>query len=224
MRSNHKALGRWLPVFLLTVIVFAFVLGRLYGLGERLSTLQDWIRSMGPWGPAVFVGIFIATALAAFPVFPLSLAAGALFGSVMGTVLVSIAATAGASLGFLVSRYVARDAVARWLSKKEKFRKLDDLIEANGAVVVAFMRLVPVFPFNLLNYGFGLTRVPFRTYLFWSWLCMLPGDILYVGGADAVTKGVVHGRVPWALAAALAVTGLSLMFLIHYTRGRMQGP
>ena len=73
----------------------------------------------------------------------------------------------------------------------------------HGAIIVAITRLVPVFPFNLLNYGFGLTGVPFWTYVFWSWLCMLPWTILFVVGADTVTQALSQGRIPWLLILVL---------------------
>jgi len=141
---------------------------------------------------------------------------------VLGVILVSAAATLGASLSFLISRYFARDATARWLSSKEKFRRLDQLTEDHGATIVALTRLVPIFPFNLLNYGFGLTRVHFWTYVFWSWLCMLPGTILYVVGADALIKGIAQGRIPWVLVGAVAVAGIVLAILVRYARRRLQ--
>ena len=97
-------------------------------------------------------------------------------------------------------------------------RQLDALTERHGAIIVAITRLVPIFPFNLLNYGFGLTRVPFWTYLFWSWLCMIPGTVLYVVGADAFTRGLAEGRVSWALIGALAVALLVLVLLVRYAR------
>jgi uncharacterized membrane protein YdjX (TVP38/TMEM64 family) len=148
----------------------------------------------------------------------LTVAAGALFGSLPGILIVSLAATLGASLAFLIARYFARESVARWLSRNDKFRRLDETTKRHGAIIVALTRLVPIFPFNLLNYGFGLTRVSFRTYVFWSWLCMLPGTVLYVVGADAFTKGLSHGRIPWVLVIVLAVAVIMLTFLVRYAR------
>jgi uncharacterized membrane protein YdjX (TVP38/TMEM64 family) len=166
--------------------------------------------------------LYAAAVVAALPGSALTVAAGALFGSLLGVVVVSIAATLGASLSFLVARYFARESVAQWLSRKEKFQKLDKLTEERGAIVVALTRLVPIFPFNLLNYGFGLTRVRFWTYVFWSWLCMLPGTVLYVVGADAFVKGVSQGRIPWELIAAILIVAVALGFLVRYSRGRLQ--
>jgi uncharacterized membrane protein YdjX (TVP38/TMEM64 family) len=133
--------------------------------------------------------------MTALPGSALTVAAGALFGSVLGIAVVSIGPTIGSSLSFLIARYFARDPVAHRLSKNDRFRKLDQLTQKHGAVIVALTRLVPFLPFNLLNHGFGLARVPFSTYVFWSWLCMLPGTALYVIGADAFTSGISQGKI-----------------------------
>ena len=90
------------------------------------------------------------------------------------------------------------------------------MTERHGAIIVAIVRLIPLFPFDLLNYGFGLTRVPFRTYAFWSWLCMLPGTVLYIVGADAVTKAITPGGVPWLLILVVIATAALLALLVHY--------
>ena len=214
--------GWWRPVLLLAVIVAILIAARIFGVGERLGALRDWLTTLGPWGPLVFLLIYIVAVVAALPGAALSIAAGALFGSVLGVILVSIGATVGASLAFLIARYFAREAVVNWLARSEKFQKLDRLTEKHGASIVALTRLVPLFPFNLLNYGFGLTKVPFWTYVFWSWLCMLPGTILYVVGADALTKAVAQGRVPWPLAGAFVAALVLLTLLVRSARRKLQ--
>ena len=219
--GQAKANGKWRLIILLLAVVAALVLAKVFGLGERMGELRGWIESLGPWGPVVFVLLYIVAVVAMLPGSALTLAAGALFGSVIGVAVVSVGATLGAGAAFLVSRYFARDAAANWLGKNEKFRQLDQLTEKHGAIIVALTRLVPIFPFNLLNYGFGLTRVPFRTYLFWSWLCMLPGTFLYVVGADAVTKGVAQGKVPWPLVGGVAVAAAILTMLVRFARRKL---
>jgi uncharacterized membrane protein YdjX (TVP38/TMEM64 family) len=215
-RGNTQ--GRWRPIALIAGIIAILILSKFFGLGQRLGDLREWIAALEPWGPAVFILLYVSATVAALPGSAITVAAGALFGSILGVILVSIASTLGASLSFLIGRYFAREAVARWLEDNEKFNRLDRLTEKHGAIIVALTRLVPLFPFNLLNYGFGLTRVPFGTYVFWSWLCMLPGTVLYVVGADAVVKGIAEGRVPWLLVAALAVAGIILIFLVRRAR------
>ncbi len=78
--------------------------------------------------------------------------------------------------------------------------------------------LFTIFPFTLLNYGFGLTGVRFRTYILWSWLCMLPGTVLYVVGADAVTKGLAEGRVPWVLVGIVVAVAFGLALIVQRAR------
>lgn len=220
--SRSRPPGWWRPVALLTFVVVMLVLAKVFDAADRLVQLRDWINSLGAWGPVVFVLLYSGAAVAAIPGSVLTVTAGALFGSARGIVLVSIASTVGASLSFLVARYFAREATERWLSGNEKFRRLDQLTEEHGATIVALTRLVPLFPFNLLNYGFGLTRVRFWTYVFWSWLCMIPVSALYVVGADAVTKGIVQGQVPRELAIILVTVGIMLVFLVRFARRKLQ--
>jgi uncharacterized membrane protein YdjX (TVP38/TMEM64 family) len=216
------ARGWWRPVSLLALVIAILVLAKVFGLGGKLGALRGWIDSFGAWGPLVFILIYIAATVAALPGSALSVVAAALFGSVLGVVLVIIAATIGASLAFLISRYFAREAVSHWLSQNEKFQRLDRLTEEHGAIIVALTRLVPIFPFNLLNYGFGLTRVPFWTYVFWSGLCMLPGTILYVVGADVIISALAQGKVPWVLIGALLAAAVVLVVLVRYARKKLK--
>lgn len=214
----------WKPVLLLVAVGTVLVGGRLLGLGERLEGLRQWIDSLGAWGPLVFVFLYAFAVVLALPGSALTVASGALFGSVLGVVVVSAGSTLGASLCFLIARYVARDAVSSWLQKSDKFRRLDQLTRERGAMIVALTRLVPLFPFNLLNYGFGVTAVPFRTYVFWSWLCMLPGTVVYVLGGDAFAQGLGKGGVPWGLVFAIGLAALLLVTLVRgATRKLRQG-
>ncbi|MGH9342115.1 MAG: TVP38/TMEM64 family protein [Acidobacteriota bacterium] len=212
----------WKPAVLILAVLTMLILAHVYELGDQLGALKNWIQGMGVWGPVVFILIYAGAAIAAIPGSALTLAAGALFGSVRGVIIVSVAATLGASLCFLISRYLARDAIAEWLSRQEKFRKLDDLTREHGAIIVALTRLTPIFPFNLLNYGFGVTQVSFWTYVFWSWLGMLPGTVLYVVGVDAVTTALTQDAVPWGLIGAAAGAAALLGFLIYYVRGKLK--
>lgn len=193
------------PILLLLIVVAVIFVSARMGVGEKLGALQDWIRSLGILGPLAFLAVYAAATVAALPGSALSIIAGAIFGPVLGVITVIFAATLGASLAFLVSRYFARGSIERWLEGSDKFRRLDDLTERHGDIMVAITRLVPIFPFNLLNYGFGLTKVAFRTYVIWSFVCMLPGTILYVVGSAAVAEALREGRVPWVLVAVVAL-------------------
>jgi uncharacterized membrane protein YdjX (TVP38/TMEM64 family) len=204
----------WLrPLALLVAIAAMTVVAPALGLGERIGELRAWIDGLGPAGPLAFALVYAAAVTVAVPASLLTVAAGAMFGSLVGVATVLAGATLGAAASFAVARWFARDAITTWLGGNARFARLDRLTERHGALVVALTRLVPVFPFSLLNYGFGLTCVPFRTYLGWSVVCMLPGTVLYVVGADAVTRGLAEGRVPWALVAVFALV-LALLALV----------
>jgi len=220
--AKQSNAGLWRPLALLGGLVILIVLARVFNLGQYLGSLREWIENLGPMGPVVFVLIYAVAVVAAIPASLMTVAAGALFGSALGIAVVSVASTLGAALAFLMARYFARDSISSWLNGKKTFRRLDEMTETHGATIVALTRLVPIFPFNLLNYGFGLTRVPFWTYVFWSWLCMLPGTFVYVLGADAVTRAITGGEVPWALIIAILLAAVILGFLVKFARSRLQ--
>ena len=211
----------WRPIVLMVAVAAMIVLSYVFGIGEKLGALRDWIQSLGALGPVVFVFIYAGATVAALPGLAITIIAGAIFGSLVGVIVVSIASTLGASMAFLIGRYFARDATAKWLAKREKFKRLDDLTEKHGAIIVAIVRLVPLFPFNLVNYGFGLTKVRFWTYVSWSWLCMLPGTILYVVGTDAVIQAITRKEVPWTLIGIVIAVGILLVVLVKLARRRL---
>jgi uncharacterized membrane protein YdjX (TVP38/TMEM64 family) len=171
-----------------------------------------WVDSLGAWGPAVFI-VGYALAVAAFvPASLLTLAAGAIFGIGAGTVYVFIAAVAGSSLAFLVSRYLARSAIERRLAGSEKFHAIDRAVGAQGRRIVFLLRLSPAFPFNLLNYALGLTSVRFADY-FAASVGMLPGTLLYVYSGKAVgdVAALAGGAAPERGASDLALLGVGLV-------------
>ncbi len=220
----EKTVGRpWVKPLLLGVALIAMLIAaNAFGLGARLDDLRAWILELGAWGPVVFIALYAIAVVAAVPASVLTIAAGAMFGSVIGVASVSVASTLGAALAFAVARWFARDSVTRWLGGKERFAKLDRMTAEHGAIMVAITRLVPIFPFTLLNYGFGLTGVRFGTYVLWSWLCMLPGTVLYVVGADAVTKGLAEGRVPWSLVGVVVIVAAGLTLVVRRARRSLQ--
>jgi uncharacterized membrane protein YdjX (TVP38/TMEM64 family) len=143
----------------------------------------------------------------------LTLGAGVVFGLARGAVIVSISATLGATAAFLVGRYAARDWVAGKIAGNPKFKAIDEAVAHEGWKIVGLTRLSPVFPFNLLNYAFGLTRVSLWHYVLASWIGMMPGTVMYVYlgsvAGDLAAAGSRASRTPaeWALyAVGLAAT------------------
>src|SRR5437667_5494605 len=171
----------------------ALVLALIYfHVQDLLKSALDWIGKLGPWGPVIFVGIYVVATVLFVPGSVLTLGAGAVFGVALGSVCVSISATLGATAAFLVGRYLARNAIARKIEKNEKFAAIDRAVADEGWKIVLLTRLSPVFPFTLLNYAFGLTRVKLSHYVLASWLGMIPGTVMYVYLGSLVNIGAGH--------------------------------
>ena len=158
-----------------------------------LGQLNVWVKGLGPKGMLVYVCVYVIATLFFFPGSVLTFGAGFLFGVVKGTIVVSTGSTIGASLAFLISRYLARRWVAERSEANPRFGAIDRAIGVQGWKVVGLLRLSPAIPFNLSNYLFGLTSVRFLPYVMASWLGMLPGTVMYVhlgtvgkGGLDTV--------------------------------------
>lgn len=216
--DDSAAKGLWRPALLILVLVALLVLGRVFELDRYVDKMEGWIDALGPWGPLAFVGLYMITTVAMVPATLLSLLGGAIFGPWLGTVLVSAGTTLGAAASFLIARYFAREATADWIAEKKRIRKLDRLVTRYGAVIVAISRLVPFFPFILLNYAFGLTGVRFRTYLFWSWLCMLPANFLFTAGGGIYKKLFAGDPLSWLEVIALTVDAVLIVLLTSWAR------
>jgi uncharacterized membrane protein YdjX (TVP38/TMEM64 family) len=176
------------------------------GAGSLLSNALTWIGGLGPLAPAAFIIIYILACVLFIPGSILTIGAGILFGLVWGTIYVSIAATLGATCAFLIGRYAARDWVAAKLEGNPKFKAIDEAVAREGWKIVGLTRLSPIFPFNLLNYAFGLTSVSLVDYFLASWAGMIPGTIMYVYigslAGDLTQLGrtqAVHTPARWAL-------------------------
>ncbi len=161
---------------LLAAGVAAFV---LLPVKQYLADFVEWVRGLGWWGPLVF-GLVYAVVALVIPGSLLTLGAGFAFGVVLGTVVVSAASVTTAAMAFWLGRTLARGWVEAKVAASPKFRAIDRAVGENGFKIVFLTRLSPVFPFTLLNYAFGLTKVRFRDYLVASWIGMLPGTVLYV--------------------------------------------
>jgi len=162
----------------------------------------DWVAGLGPLGPAVFMLAYALAVVAFVPGSLLTLAAGAIFGLVEGTLYVFIAAVMGSTVAFLIARHLARASIERRLEGDARFAAIDRAIGREGRKIVLLLRLSPVFPFNLLNYALGLTQVKLVDYLV-AGVGMLPGTLLFV------YTGKLAGDVAAAVAGAESERGLA---------------
>ncbi len=196
-------------MIVLAVVVVLVLLGRqLSGQLPRLTTAVD---ALGVWGPIVFIAAYAVACVAFVPASLLTLAAGALFGVVRGTVFVLIGATLGSLAAFLIARYLARDWIAARVAKDPRFAAIDAAIAEQGRKVVFLLRLSPVIPFNVLNYALGLTTVRVGDFILAS-AGMLPGTLLYVysGNLAGVVAGASNAAAPPKGPAFYTVLGLGL--------------
>jgi len=204
-------------IALITIALLALVvLGRQ--AGSYIPQFAQWVNGLGVWGPIVFILGYAVAAVAFVPGSLLTLAAGAIFGLARGVVYVFIAAVLGSSAAFLVSRYLARRAIERRLANHPRFAAIDRAVGAQGRKIVFLLRLSPVFPFNLLNYGLGLTKVSFADYAAAS-VGMLPGTLLYVyyGKLAGDVAALAGGAAPEKGAGYYAVLILGLVATVVVT-------
>ncbi len=209
------------------VLVAVALIGLVRALGlvdvvrlENLARLREWITGFGPWAPAVFVAGYVLAVVAFVPALPLTILGGLVFGPGWGTVHVSIASTAGACLSFLIARYAARATVERWMTPYPALGRIDRAVARHGFRIVMITRLVPIFPFNLQNYAYGLTSIGFGAYAITSWLCMLPATVAFTVAAGAVVTGTWDARRMLLLLGLAGVLLVALSLLPRWLRGR----
>ncbi len=180
-------------IFWILVVAALFVAARVYNVQEILKISLVWIRGMGPLGIGIFALIYVLACILFLPGAILTLGAGAIFGVIKGSVIVSIASTIGATCAFLIGRYFVRHWVESKIEGNPKFKAVDDAVAKEGLKIVGLTRLSPIFPFNLLNYAYGVTKVTLRDYVLASWIGMMPGTVMYVYigslAGDVATSG-----------------------------------
>jgi uncharacterized membrane protein YdjX (TVP38/TMEM64 family) len=157
----------------------------------------------------------------------LSIGAGTVFGLLAGSIYVSIGATLGATCAFLVGRYVAREWIAAKLQGNAKFKAVDRAVAREGWKIVGLARLSPLFPFNLLNYAFGLTDISLRDYFFATWVGMIPGIVMYVYLGSLVgdiamigSRPVKRSSAQWAFEVVGFVISVAVTLYVTYIAGR----
>jgi len=211
----------WKPLIFLALLVAAVAGVHMSGAAQYLQQekLRELIAGYGALAPAIYILIYALAPVLLLPGLPITIAGGIMFGPFWGVVYTITGATIGASLAFLVARYVARDWVAARLTGP-RWEKLDSEVARHGWKVVAFTRLIPAFPFNLLNYAFGLTKIPFAHYVVVSFVCMLPACIAFIVFSSSLL-GLIRGNV--SSTALLGIALIVLVSLIPVTYKRFKG-
>lgn len=231
--AGREAKRRWAwiaaALLLAALIVAGFLLPLgdwLVGLHAWLTALRHWLVRLGPAGMAIFALGFVLTTVILAPDWPLSAAAGLIYGG-WALPMVLVAATTAASLSFLLARYLLRDRVRRFIAARPRLSAVDRAVADEGWIVVLLLRLSPVFPFNLQNYVFGVTGVPFRHYVAATFVGIIPFSALYVyAGAlgKAAEEGAdVGGVLHWAmLAVGLLATVLAAVLVARKAKAKLE--
>ncbi|MED5485223.1 MAG: TVP38/TMEM64 family protein [Candidatus Thermoplasmatota archaeon] len=211
MELNYKKII--FTLFLLIGIIFAIINRESFD-NENINNL---LENYGSFAPFIFIFIYALATVLFLPGLILTILAGALFGPFFGTIYAISGATLGATLAFLNARYISYGKIEKMIegSKLEFIKKS---VEEEGWKFVAFTRLVPLFPFNLLNYSFGLTKIKLSEYIWSSFLFMIPGTLGYVylgfTGTEIVTGGENIIQTILILIAIL----VTVMYLPHYIK------
>ncbi|MCX5806103.1 MAG: VTT domain-containing protein [Proteobacteria bacterium] len=198
--------------FLAAVIVVVKTSGVSRYLEQQ--ALRTWIGSYGSLAPIVYMLVYTIAPAFFLPGLPITIVGGILFGPLWGVVYTITGSTAGACVAFLVSRYLASEWVEGKL-KSPRWRRLDQGVEKHGWKVVAFTRLIPLFPFNLLNYAFGLTKIGFRQYAVTTFFCMLPACIAFIVFSSSLLD-LIRGRISLTFVIGLVLVVLVSLFPLFY--------
>jgi uncharacterized membrane protein YdjX (TVP38/TMEM64 family) len=168
-------------LIMLGMVLIAIVAAVLFlPVKDWLIRALEWTEGLGFWAPVFVAAFYIIACVLFLPGSVLTLGAGVLFGVIKGSIVVSIGSTLGACAAFLVGRTVAREWISAKVARNAKFGAIDAAVGEQGFRIVLLTRLSPAFPFNMLNYAFGLTRIPFWQYALGSWIGMMPGTVMYV--------------------------------------------
>ncbi len=226
MSASEKpavALWQWaLGVLILAAVVAGWF---LLPIQEWSEAFQQWIKALGAWGWVIFAAVYIVGTVLLLPVSVLTIIAGLAFGLPIGFPLVVVAATVGATLAFLVARYLAHDKVESMVSKRPKFKAIKSAVSEGGWKVVALLRLSPVLPFNLQNYFYGVTDIKLLQYVPATFVGIMPGTLLYVylGAAGKAASGDGGGALKWTFfAVGLLATVAVAVFVTKKAKEKLK--
>ena len=211
MKNNKK---RIVKLFILMFIAFLFFLFFKYdGVKyikdkEQLKTL---IESFGILAPLSYILLYCIVTVTTISTLPLSLAGGVLFGPVYGIIYTMIGASLGMMSSFLIARYIAKDFIERKFSNLQIFKKINEGVKKDGPFILAVTRLLPIFPFGIQNYLYGLTSISFFKYTVFSIILILPGTSVFVLLAGAISAGNTKDAAKISLIASLIFLALTII-------------
>lgn len=197
---NKKSLKIIAIVLIALITIFALIkTGTLEKL-TNIAELQLWFEELGIMGYCMYILLYIAVAVFMLPASVLTIAGGIVFGSVQGGILALFGSTIGASVAFIIAKYLARDIIVEKMGDNPLFKKIEDGVKRDGSSFLILTRLVPIFPYNVQNYAYGLTSMKISTFTIVSLITMTPGAFIYA-----------------FMAGEIATNGVSTKLLIQFT-------
>lgn len=214
----------WVKLIIVAaVLAVAFVAANHFGLfdmfregsfRDQVIRLDEFFTGLGAWAPLMFVVVWIVACVFFLPGLPVSIAGGLIFGAVWGSVWSTVGANLGAAVAFLVGRYAARDMVAAWVEKNRALKKIDDGVRKQGWRMLLITRLVPIFPFSIQNYVYGLTNIKFSTYVLVTLPSMIPATIAFSFAAGSAREVVLQGGQPEAVKKTIIYLAIAAVFFV----------
>jgi uncharacterized membrane protein YdjX (TVP38/TMEM64 family) len=216
-RKVKRVAKRYWPLGVAAIVVLAGALAWVAApASEWVEYLTGKASGLGAWGPVLYVLVYVGGTLVLAPSPVMSIAAGAMFGW-WGLPLCVLAATAGATASFLVSRYFFEDTLEDWLEGRRAFYAIKNAVDEEGWKIVLPLRLSPVVPFGLLNYMLGLSRIPLASYIVWTAIGILPGSFVdvYIGviGVDAANANNT-AQLAYLALGLIATIGVGLLITV----------
>ncbi len=212
---------RWHLTVGVLVVLGVLVVGRSIDVESYVGTLQGWTAAMGALAPVVYGLVYVGATLVGAPSMPFTLLAPMLFGVATGVAVMVAASSASAACGFLIARYLARDAVTARLGDSPGFARLCTLVEKHDWLLIPVLRTFPIVPFMVVNYGFGLTGIGFGRYFWWSAAALVPSNVALVLGASVLYGAAARGSVSWPVLGGAVAAGLvSVVLVIGARRAR----
>ena len=225
MAEKEKKKGGLIKIIIVVAVIAAvFFIASRMGWTDRLRDIplmQAWFQSLGLIGYAAFILLFVIAAVFMLPAAAFTITAGITFGSVLGAGLSLVGATIGAMAAFIVARYVARDAIVNRFKDNAIFKKIEEGVKQNGISFLILTRLVPIFPYNVQNYAYGITSINFWIYSGVSFITMAPGAFIYAYMAGEIVANGFSLKLMIQFAAAGVI--LFLVSLIPKYIARKKG-
>jgi len=210
-KRSGMGMAKILGVIAIAAIVFLlFKTGAIEYLKDR-EMMEAFIESFGIWGPLVYIVAYVLVTITGISAVPMTIVGGLLFGAVFGVIYTVIGAGIGLSLAFLIARYIARGFIEEKFGNTDAFKKINEGVKNQGWFILATTRLIPIFPFGIQNYVYGLTSIGFLQYSVLSTIFIIPGTSVYVILAGAVASGDTAKATKLAIIASLIFFAITVV-------------